>query len=284
VTERVGLIGDPVALSLSPRIQAAALEATGLDWEYQLVSVGRGQLASRWDELRSRFLGLNVTIPIKEEAARLATRLSTGANRCGSVNTLTFTASEAIGDSTDGPGFMAALAGGGLATPQHAVVLGTGGSARAVVAALAEQGVEVEVLGRNAAVGGRLAQDLSRSGLGGVRFSELDPERLTAALAGADLLANATPVGGAATPLESLVPESVRLDRDLVVFDLVYSPRQTPLLRRAAGLGCRVVEGVEMLVEQGALSFECWTGRRAPVGEMRQAAYLALAELDAVAT
>jgi shikimate 5-dehydrogenase len=91
-------------------------------------------------------------------------------------------------------------------------------------------------------------------------------------------------VGGAATPLESPVPESVRLDRDLVVFDLVYSPRQTPLLRRAAGLGCRVVEGVEMLVEQGALSFECWTGRRAPVGEMRQAAYLALAELDAVAT
>jgi shikimate dehydrogenase len=284
VTERVGLIGDPVALSLSPRIQMAALEATGLDWTYQLIPVGRGELAARWEELRKGFLGLNVTIPIKEEAAELATRLSATAARCGSVNTLTFTASEAMGDSTDGQGFMAALAGAELGASKNAVVIGTGGSARAVAAALAEQGAKVHVLGRNGVAGRRLAGDLSRSGLGGVRFSELDPEGLAAALAGADLLANTTPLGGPAAPLQSPVPESVGLDPGLVVFDLVYRPRRTPLLRRAAGLGCRVVEGVEMLVEQGALSFECWTGRRAPVTEMRQAAYLALAELEVVAT
>lgn len=284
MTERVGLIGDPVALSLSPRIQAAALEATGLDWEYLLVPVGRGQLKARWEELRKSFLGLNVTIPIKEEAAELATRLSDTATRCGSVNTLTFNSTEAIGDSTDGAGFMAALVGAGLTAPEHAVVIGTGGSARAVVAALAERGAEVQVLGRNAVAGERLALDLSRSGLVGVQFSEIDPKRLAAALAGADLLANATPVGGPATPLQSPLPDSIRLAPGMVVVDLVYRPRLTPLLRRAAALGCRVVEGVEMLVEQGALSFECWTGRQAPIGEMRQAAYLALAELEAVAT
>jgi shikimate dehydrogenase len=284
VTERVGLIGDPVALSLSPRIQQAAFAALGLDWEYQLVPVGRGQLAARWDELSQKFRGLNVTIPIKEEAAALANRLSPAARRCGSVNTLTFTATESIGDSTDGQGFLAALARTGLQPPRRAVVIGTGGSARAVVSALAAGGAEVEVLGRNAVAGERLIRDLRPAVPGSLRFSELEPEGLAAALTGADLLANATPLGGPGMPLESPVPDGVRLEEGLVVFDLVYRPRRTPLLRRAAALGCRVIEGVEMLVEQGALSLECWTGGRAPLEEMREAAHMALAELEAVAT
>ncbi|MHB8323560.1 MAG: shikimate dehydrogenase [Candidatus Dormibacteria bacterium] len=281
MTRQIAVIGDPVDHSLSPQMHTAAFEVVGLDWTYQRLCVPRHELRARWDGLGSEFWGLNVTAPLKEDVARLVTRVTTTASRCGSVNTVIFEAGGALGDSTDGEGFMTALARAGMQQVQCAAVLGTGGAAKAVVAALAESGSRVTVLGRNLAAGREMVHELGEAMGAEVAYAPLGAQELAGALDGADLLVNATPLGGTSFPLSSPVPETVRLAAGLTVVDLVYRPRRTALLERADAAGCRVVEGVEMLVAQGALSFERWTGRQAPVEIMRRAAYRALDGLPA---
>lgn len=272
----VALVGDPVGHSVSPAIHLAAFSALKLDWEYRLVRVPEGQLELEWPALARRFRGLNVTSPHKQEAARLADTLSPVARRCASVNTLTFGPGGAFGDSTDGAGFLAALRQAVGRVPAVVVLLGTGGGARAVAAALSGEGAEVRVVGRNLAAGEALATDLARSGWGGITFLGSGPASLATALEGAQLLVHATTVGGPALPEQSPIPDALFLDPELVVFDLVYWPRPTPLRRRAADSGCRFVDGLDMLVEQAALALEAWTGLAAPRPVMRQAAQQAI--------
>jgi shikimate dehydrogenase len=273
----VALVGDPVAHSVSPAIQSAAFAAAGLDWQYRLVQVADGDLERAWPGLAQRFRGLNVTSPHKQTAARLADELSSTARTCASVNTLTFGSSGALGDSTDGAGFLRALRRAAPRVPEIAVVLGTGGAARAVAAALSVEGVEARVVGRNHQAGVELARDLAGAGPGVVGFVGDGEEVLATALYGAGLLVNATTLGGPAHSGRSPVPDRVQLSKELIVFDLVYLPRWTPLLSRAQAAGCPVVFGLDMLVEQGALSFEAWTGVDAPLREMRGAAEQAMA-------
>ncbi|MGP8249273.1 MAG: shikimate dehydrogenase family protein [Candidatus Dormibacteria bacterium] len=273
----VALVGDPVAQSVSPAIQSAAFAAAGLDWQYRLVRVADGELEMAWPGLARRFRGLNITSPHKQTAARLADALSPTARTCASVNTLTFGPTGAWGDSTDGVGFLRALRRATPRLPGIAVVLGTGGAARAVVAAISAEGVEVRVVGRNHPAGLALARDLTGAGAGSVGFVGDGEGTLAAALEGAGLLVNATTLGGSAQPGRSPVPDGIQLSQDLIVFDLVYLPRHTPLLARAKASGCLVVGGLDMLVEQGALSFEAWTGIDAPLQEMREAADQAVA-------
>ncbi|HVB14219.1 MAG TPA: shikimate dehydrogenase [Candidatus Dormibacteraeota bacterium] len=272
MTVEVALVGDPVGHSLSPAIQAAAFAALDLDWQYQLVRVPAGGLAGVWPELKHRFRGVNVTSPHKQEAARLADALSPTARICASVNTLTFSSTGAFGDSTDGAGFLAALRGGTGCLPHKAVVAGTGGAARAVCAALLTEGAEVEVLGRNLLAGAALAAELAGIGLGVVAFRGDGDAAMKQALDGAELLVNATTLGGPRFSERSPVSAAVELRSDLVVFDLVYWPRWTPLRRRAREAGCHLVDGLEMLVEQGAMAFQAWTGKSAPISVMREAA------------
>jgi shikimate dehydrogenase len=194
------------------------------------------------------------------------------------VNTVVFSEGYAVGHSTDGAGFLAALRRAGMGRVGRAVVLGTGGAARAVAAALADEGTAVLVMGRNRGAGHRLAADLARDSgpPGTIAFALADPGAIARALPAANLLVNATSVGGWPEAATSPLPRDVRLEPPLSVVDLVYRPRRTVLLARAASAGCTVVEGVEMLIEQGARSFEIWTGRPAPVEAMRAAAYRAL--------
>ena len=196
----------------------------------------------------------------------------------GSANTVSFAGARAVGDSTDGEGFLAALRRvepdpSGL---RRAVILGTGGAARAVAAALAGLRVDVTIVGRNGPNGERLAADLP--GVAFVRFDHAGPPdpAVLGPIGRADLVVNATPLGGPAAPGLDPVPSAARLGTATIVFDLVYRPRLTPLLRRAASVGCRVVEGVEMLIEQGTRSFGVWTGLDAPADVMQAAAYRAL--------
>lgn len=268
----VALVGDPVAHSLSPVIQQAAFAALELDWEYRLVRIPADGLAHAWPGLAQRFRGVNVTSPHKQEAARLADQLSASAQRCASVNTLTFDRSGSFGDSTDGAGFLAALRSGAGRTPKRVVVLGTGGAARAVAAALLTEDSQVIVHGRNLAAGQSLAAELAGTGPGVVVFQGDGEEPLRESLADAELLVNATTLGGPRYPGLSPVPEQVELKSDLIVFDLVYWPRQTPLRRRAEAAGCLLIDGLEMLIEQGALAFHHWTGWDAPLTVMREAA------------
>lgn len=274
----IALVGDPVSQSASPAMQRAAFAAAGLAMDYTTVRICAGELADAFPDLRRRFAGLNVTRPLKEEVLPLLDAVSPAAAAAGSVNTVVLSGGAARGESTDGAGFLAALARVTHPRVRRALILGTGGAARAVAAALRQDGATVEVAGRNTS-----AAQLLRSQLG-VDVVANDGESIAAAVASADLLVNATPVGAEDRPAMSLLPETVLsnpvpLHPALVVVDLVYRPRRTHLLERAALAGCRTVEGVEMLIEQGARSFELWTGHRAPVPEMRRAAYAALSEV-----
>jgi shikimate dehydrogenase len=268
VSRTIALIGDPVAHSVSPAMQNAAFAALGLDAEYVALRIPLPDLPRAFGALREGFAGLNVTRPLKEAVAPLLDRLSPEAARTGSVNTVAFREGHVEGHSTDGAGFLAALRAAGAADPAYGVILGAGGAARAVTWALADLGTELAVTGRNAEAGERLAAEVE----GAVSFVAPERGALARAVAAADLLVNATPVGEWPDVEACPLPDGIPLHPSLTVFDLVYRPRVTSLLARARTSGCRSVEGVEMLVSQGAASFEVWTGLPAPVGVMRRAA------------
>jgi shikimate dehydrogenase len=259
---RLGVLGWPVAHSRSPAIHNAALASLGLqDWRYQRLPVPPALLLETTRALGpAGFLGANVTIPHKHAALELADEASESASAIGAANTLTFAPDGTIAaENTDAPGLIAAL--GGEPRGTSALVLGAGGSARAAAWALREAGArEVSVWNRTPERAAELARDL------GVRaVSEPRP---------ADLLVNCTSVGLHAAPdeLAQLGLTVALVGQYSVVVDLVYRAGSTALLSAAERHGVRAIDGLEMLVAQGALSFELWTGRAAPLEVMRRAA------------
>lgn len=268
---RLGVLGWPVAHSRSPAMHNAALAALGMDdWRYQLLPVPPERFAETVRALPGAgFVGANVTIPHKHAALALADTASEAARAIGAANTLIFAADGAVAaENTDAPGFLTAL--GVSPRGLSALVLGAGGSARAIVWALREAGArEVSVWNRTPERAAALALDL------GVRAA--------AAPEAADLLVNCTSVGlepGAAS-LKQSATEAQGLNLPAVAFDqvgnyarvvdLVYSSSPTPLLAAAQSHGVRTVAGLEILLAQGALSFELWTGVRPPLEVMRRA-------------
>ncbi len=259
---RLGVVGWPVAHSRSPAMHAAALAAVGLgDWTYQLLPVPAEALAETLRALPAvGFVGVNVTIPHKQAALGLADRATATARAIGAANTLTFIDGEIEADNTDAPGLLAALAlePRGLRT----LVLGAGGSARAVVWALLQAGAaDVQIWNRSPARADALAAQL-----GGRAVRAPEP---------AELLVNCTAVG--------LAEHSASFERELpltadslgsyrCVVDLVYRDGGTALVTAARARGVPAVDGLEVLVHQGALSFERWTGRQAPLEAMRTGA------------
>jgi shikimate dehydrogenase len=284
---RLGVLGWPVAHSRSPAIHNAALAALGMrDWHYQRLPVLPELFAETVRALGdSGFVGANVTIPHKQAALALAEQSSAAALAIGAANTLTFAPDGTIAaENTDAPGLISALEQlVGLPVRPSALVLGAGGSARAAVWALREAGArEVSVWNRTPERAAVLARDL------GVRAVS-EPTS-------ADLLVNCTSVGltgkieGPGSPasgrlrhpLERSASEPEGLNQlgltfDQVgeysyVIDMVYRSGLTPLLAAAREHGARTLDGLEILVAQGALSFELWTGRAAPLEVMRRAA------------
>jgi len=275
-TRLVGVLGDPVAHSRSPAMHNAAFRALGLDWCYVPLHVAPAQIEAALRGLVALgFVGANVTIPHKEAAARLADELTPAAAAIGAVNTLTVLPGGRLrGDNTDAGGTLAALREAGVEVAgQCAVVLGAGGSARAVAYALAAGGAHVVLANRTPERAAALAAGLQPHVAGRLEAVALaNAGALEAALARARLLVNATSVGLHPGPDLSPLPEGVGLHPGLAVLDLVYAPRQTRLLRQAADAGCKTVEGLRVLVHQGALSFALWTGRPAPLDVMWRAA------------
>jgi shikimate dehydrogenase len=249
----------------------AALAALGMeDWRYQLLPVPPERFAETVRALaRAGFVGANVTIPHKHAALELADTAGEAARAIGAANTLTFASGGAIAaENTDAPGFLTAL--GVPPRGMRALVLGAGGSARAVVWALREAGArEVSVWNRTPERAAALAREF------GIR-AVLAPEA-------ADLLVNCTSVGLEPKPegLKQSATETQGLNLPAVTFDqvgnyphvvdLVYSSSPTPLLAAARRHGARTVSGLEVLLAQGALSFELWTGIRPPLQVMRRA-------------
>jgi shikimate dehydrogenase len=258
---RLGVVGWPVAHSRSPAIQNAALEAAGLaDWRYQLLPLPPELLAATVAALPAAgFRGVNVTIPHKEVALALATDPTPRAAAIGAANTLIFESDGAIAaDNTDAPGLIDALPF--APAGRTALVLGAGGSARAVVWALRDAGArELRIWNRTPERARALADEL-----GGVAVDEAAP---------ADLLVHCTasgldPTGDVFKPLPIAADDLASYE---CVVDLVYGDAETPLVQAARARRVRVVGGREVLVRQGALSFELFTGRPAPIDIMRRA-------------
>ena len=245
---RFGVLGWPVAHSRSPAMHRAAYAALGLtDWHYQKLPVPPEVFAETVRALPAAgYHGANVTIPHKEAALALADDATDAAREIGAANTLTFGPDGAIhADNTDAPGLIAAI---GEPLPAQALVLGAGGSARAAIWALTRAGADVRVWNRTR----------ERAEALGVPVAD-EP-------VGSGMLVNCTSVG-----LED--PDALPADPGgfEVVVDLVYRDGGTALERRARDAGARVVDGLEILLRQGALSFERWSGRPAPLEEMRRA-------------
>jgi shikimate dehydrogenase len=261
-TRVVGVIGDPVAHSRSPAMHNAAFDALGLDWVYVAFPVPRGGGAAAVRAVGALGLaGLNVTMPHKADAADACDDLTPAAAALGAVNTVAIDhAGALIGHSTDGAGFLRALGDDGVdVSGRPCLVVGGGGAARAIAHALGDAGADVTVAARR--------QDQARSA------ASLAPGGTAVALddvpvEGFDVVVNATPLGmhGEAPPFDP-----GRLRSGQFVYDTVY-PAETPLLAAARARGARVAGGLGMLVHQGALAFELWTGRAAPLDVMWAAA------------
>jgi shikimate dehydrogenase len=263
----LGVLGWPVAHSRSPAIHNAALAELGLrDWHYQRLPVPSALFAETARALGAAgFAGANVTIPHKEAALALADETSETARRIGAANTLSFGADGKVNaENTDAPGLIAAL---GIETKGlRAQVLGAGGSARAAVWALLDGGAaEVLVWNRTRERAERLASDLGATAVA-------TPQK-------ADLLVNCTSVGLGVERssaedggLNQLGLRGDQIGEYSHVADLVYRSGSTPLLVAAQAGGAQTTDGLDILVAQGALSLELWTGRDAPLEVMRRAA------------
>jgi shikimate dehydrogenase len=258
---RLGVLGWPVAHSRSPAMHNAALKAVGLtDWRYQLLPVPPELLAETVKALPAAgFRGANVTIPHKQAALALATDATPPARAIGAANTLTFDdPGEIFADNTDAPALVRALPF--APAGETALVLGAGGSARAAVWALLDAGAaEVRVWNRTSQRARALCAEL-----GCTAVDRAQP---------ADLLVNCTAIGLQApeATFESLPLTADQLDEYRCVVDLVYTDPETPLVQAARVRAIPVVDGFALLVGQGALSFERFTGRAAPIDAMRAA-------------
>jgi shikimate dehydrogenase len=243
VTDRVVLLGHHIGYSASPAMHNAAFAAVGMDARYDLADVAPDALADAVAALRAPDrLGANVTQPHKLAVCDLVDELAPEVRRLGAANTILRSGDRLVAHNTDLPAVAVELAA--LGPFERVVILGAGGASRAAQAALADAGALVDVIDRS-------------------RWQEL-PD----ALAAADALVNATPIGTGSD--ETPVPSDL-LRPDLAVLDLVYRPSPTRLVREALAAGANARTGAGMLLRQAILSFELWTGRAAPADDMRAA-------------
>ena len=275
MTNRVVLIGHPVAHSFSGGMQQAAFDALEIDARYELWDRRPLDLVDAIAELRGDdFLGANISIPHKEHVVPLVDKLTEQAQAIGAVNVIARDGKKLIGHNTDVAGFKSALDKivGRQKMPRHAVVLGAGGAARAVTYALITEGFQrVVVFNRHLHRAEGMVRHFGKSAAHmDLRAMPWHESVLEAELAKTKLLVNATSIG--LVPTETPIPAEL-LPSDLLVMDLVYNPPQSQLLRDAAAARCTTMNGEHMLLHQGARSFELWTGKAAPLDIMQ-------AELD----
>ncbi|MEK7795627.1 MAG: shikimate dehydrogenase [Candidatus Hydrogenedentota bacterium] len=273
-TRLCAVIGKPVSQSLSPAIHNAAFAALGLNYSYSAFEIE--DVAAFLTELRAMpsFRGVSVTIPHKLAVIPHLDELDPMAARVGSVNTITNDNGRLIGATTDGPGALRAFAREGIdLAGKRVLFLGAGGAVRAVACAVADTpGVErVTLLARDPAKADALATILGRATGRVIEPGSLASD-LAKALMSHDVIVNGTPVGMTPKSVQQSPIPSQLLRPDHVVFDMVYKPNETRLIREAKAAGCQVVYGIEMLIEQAALQFKRWTGLDAPIEIMRAAA------------
>lgn len=274
-TKVCGLIGDPVEHSMSPVMHNAAFRELGLDFLYLPFRVKKEEVGKAIDGMRAlNFRGLNVTIPHKVAVIPLLNELDPLAEKIGAVNTIINNDGKLTGYNTDAGGFIRALLAKGIEPDGKSVaVIGAGGAARAITFILADKKARLVIFNRIEELewakdlAGRITQTFGQK----VEALELNRENLARVLNKADILVNATSVGMSPNTGDSPV-EADLLRPGLAVYDIVYNPTKTRLLREAEAVNAKTIGGLDMLVWQGALAFEMWTGQKAPVELMKREA------------
>jgi shikimate dehydrogenase len=272
------VIGDPVEHSLSPVLHNAAFAEKGLDICYVAFRVQ--DLAAAMVGVRAlKLLGLSVTIPHKVAIVPHLDQVEETAKKIGSVNTVLHKDEKLIGFNSDGMGALRALLEAGIELKGKKIaILGSGGAARAIAFTLGKEAAlkEMILLGIDTGECRALWEDLREALPFPVRWESLSPETLKRNIPGSDGIIHCTPVGMSPQEEASLLDEQL-LRPEQFVFDIVYTPLRTRLLKEAESVGCRTVPGVEMFLHQAAFQFELWTGVEAPVGCMRKVVMESLA-------
>lgn len=261
---RLAVLGHPVSHSRSPAMQTAALKALGLgDWSYRAIDAAPGAFEMTVRELASLgYAGVNVTVPHKEAALALANEASEASQQIGAANTLVFSGKEIEAHNTDADGLLASLPD--PPRDRRALVLGAGGAARAVLWALLWEGAQVEVWNRTPERAEAICAELDGKPVLAPRQEDYD------------LIVNTSAAGMAGeNPFEHLPLRPDLFTESQVVVDMVYGGDRSPLLEAAEAAGAVTVDGLEILVQQGARSLELWTGRQPDLDVMRGAARLA---------
>ncbi len=272
-TRVCGVIGEPIEHTLSPIMQNAAFEALKLDYVFLAFRVKPSEVADAVNGMRAlNIRGLNVTMPHKSKVIEHLDRVDLSAQIINSVNTILNKENLLFGFNTDGVGALKALRENGVEPKGRKVLLlGAGGAARAIAYTMAKEADELAVLNRTVKQAQELAKLLEKTVSKKIVAGSLTPAEIQRNIQDSDILINATSVGMKPKAEESPVPAKM-LTRNLAVMDIIYNPLETKLAKEAKAAGAKVVSGVEMLIYQGAASFEIWTGKSAPVEVMRQAA------------
>lgn len=267
-TNIVGLIGHPVEHSFSPPMHNAAFKKLGMDYVYTAFDVDPNNLKEAIDGARAlNIKGFNVTIPYKIEVMKYLAEIDEIASLIGAVNTIDF--KDLKGYNTDGIGAIKAIGEVTNVKNKNVIIAGAGGASRAISFYLAKYGADsLTILNRNVDKAQGLASDVLSSGLiDSVESNSIDSMDLT----DADILINTTPVGMHPNVDDTPIALASDMHEDLVVFDAVYNPNETGLLKEAIKIGAKPVYGIKMLLYQGAESFEIWTGKKAPIDAMEEA-------------
>ena len=272
-TKLTGIIGYPLSYTLSPLIHNIAFEKLGLNWWYLPLTVKEKDFPHAIPGLRALgFVGANVTIPYKEKVVEWVDIMDEEAQMIKAVNTLHFKDGTVMGYNTDGQGFLLSLRESGFNPKNNEVlVAGAGGAGKAAVFSLAKAGSKyIAILNRTP----RRARALKKALLEKFPTVEVDvisfEDDLSRIFSRVKLVINATPVGTGSEKDEVSLPVD-NLTSKHIVYDLIYSPPETPLLREAKKKGAKTINGLEMLLQQAAASFEIWTGVKPPIKAMRRA-------------
>ena len=281
MSKHVALLGYPLRHSVSPVFQQAAIDYYQMDITYEPWEVEPANLEAEVSRLRdSSVLGANVTIPHKETVKLFLDNLDSLAQHIGAVNTIVNTNSNLTGHNTDAKGLLDALRRDGNFNPEgkNVILLGAGGVARAAAFALAKAKVNsLTIANRTVDRANQLAASLSAIESVNIQAIPINTDILAQKMSDCHLIINCTALGMKHSPGEGQLPIAAdTIPRHALVFDLIYNPLETPLLREAKARGSQVLGGLSMLVYQGAASFELWTGKEAPIDLMLKTAQNAL--------
>lgn len=278
-TRVCGVIGDPIEHTLSPLIHNAAFRSLKLDFVFVAFRVRKADLGNAINSVRSLGIhGLNVTMPHKNAVIKYLNEIDSAAKFLGSVNTIHNDNGKLLGFNTDGVGAVKALQENGADLKNRKLLLlGAGGAAKAIAFYAAKEAKELVILNRSPEKAESFAKVLRGRFGKKIVGGSLSPNLMKENLQDSDILINATSVGMSPKTNESLVSRQW-LKPNLYVMDIVYSPLETRLAKDAKEIGAKIISGVEMLIYQGAVSFEIWTGRSAPVEVMKKAVLNRLSE------